>query len=76
MGRRTGCRIFLLLDWDYGWTGQHPLVGGSELESETSRGRGAGTSTTTFQSVMAIRLLHNCNGHQTVRNTGLYRVVG
>jgi hypothetical protein len=37
--------VFLLLDWDYGWTGQHPPVGGSELESETYRGRGAGTST-------------------------------
>jgi hypothetical protein len=29
-----GADFFLLLDWDYGWTGQHPPVGGSKLESE------------------------------------------
>jgi hypothetical protein len=26
--------FLLLLGWDYGWTGQHPPAGGSELESE------------------------------------------
>jgi hypothetical protein len=37
-----GCRICFALDWYLRWTGQHPTVGGSELESETYRG--AGTS--------------------------------
>ena len=36
--------VSLLLEWDYGRTGQHLPVGGSELESETYRGTGTGIS--------------------------------
>jgi hypothetical protein len=32
-----GWRIFFALRWYLRWGGQHPPVGGSELESETSR---------------------------------------
>jgi len=35
-----GAEFSLLLNWDYSWTGQHPPVGGSELENETYRGAG------------------------------------
>ena len=35
-----GAEFSFLLEWGYGWTGQHPPAGGSELESETYKGPG------------------------------------